>query len=167
MLHVCRRLLRASAASKENWRLLNQVYTPSVPRICVTLWKGMETSVEQPQSIDSEASSNAMQNIKASSNTAQHIEPTLHSATEKVDESCDQESKSCDQDSKSCDQESKSCDQESKSCGDQLSSSEATEIIIARYAQEEGYEYLQRGHSTEIFKIIISNIHPKMSYSVS
>ncbi len=60
------------------------------------------------------------------------------------------------------------CDKKSKSCDSEVSSSAAaTEVIRAKYAQEEGYEYLQRGHSTEIFKIVISNIHPKMGFSVS
>jgi len=37
----------------------------------------------------------------------------------------------------------------------------------SRYAGDKGYEYLQRGFSTEMFKIEIGNMPPKMGYSVS
>lgn len=99
----------------------------------------METITEQPS---------AVQNIEANEttlNVAQNIDPSPHSVAEQVEDSCDKEIKSCDS---------------------QMSSA-ATEEIRAQYAREEGYEYLQRGHSTEIFKIVISNVHPKMGYSVS
>ncbi|XP_064391764.1 tRNA (uracil-5-)-methyltransferase homolog A-like [Halichondria panicea] len=59
-----------------------------------------------------------------------------------------------------------SCDPKSKSCDGVASTSGIQDNTHARrYATEEGYEYLQRGHSTEIFKIIISNVPPKIGYS--
>ncbi len=61
-----------------------------------------------------------------------------------------------------------SCYPKSKSCDGVASTSGIQDNTHARrYATEEGYEYLQRGHSTEIFKIIISNVPPKIGYSVS
>ena len=61
-----------------------------------------------------------------------------------------------------------SCDPKNKSCDGVASSSGIQDDTLARhYATEEGYEYLQRGHSTEIFKIIITNVPPKIGYSVS
>lgn len=60
-------------------------------------------------------------------------------------------------------------DPDSKACnqGPEASSSGIKDDPITPYRNEEGYEYLQRGHSTELFKIIISNLPPKIGYSVS
>ncbi len=107
----------------------------------------MEKTAEQPNTTQSVSVSQNIEPTPIPITARDNIEPIPHSEeVEQVEGSCNKKSKSCDS---------------------EVSSSAATEVIRAQYAQEEGYEYLQRGHSTEIFKIVISNIHPKMGFSVS